>query len=189
MLGHGTEITVEGGNRNGEVAGIEEAMYPALTWTATAVPLPLPPLPLLLRLRFRRNRRVTAFLDRATSSPGTRTFCFASHIACTVQGEDDQRHKFQLILERRKILTGKYGPDDRRVRGDTVSSAGGKKYKPVWPATRGACAPIRAERRSILQQSYCRVRTMMGAMAVVRAGLMQQNGLLWRIQVTLVGAE
>jgi len=30
---------------------------------------------------------------------------------------------------------------------------------------------------------------MMGAMGVVRAGLMQQNGLLWRIQLTLVGAE
>jgi hypothetical protein len=90
MLGHGTEME---GNRNGGVAArTEEAMYPAWTWAATAVPLPP-----LLRHRFHTDRRVTVFfLYRATSSPGTRTFCTASHIACTVQGEDDQRHKFQL---------------------------------------------------------------------------------------------
>jgi hypothetical protein len=94
MLGHGTEVE---GNMNGRVATRnEEAMYPALTWAVTAVPLP----PLLLRRRFHRDRRVTfSFLDRATSSPGTRTFWTASHIACTVR--DDQRHKFQLILEER----------------------------------------------------------------------------------------
>jgi hypothetical protein len=126
MQGHGTEVE---GNRNGGVAArTEEAMYAALTWAATAVPLP----PLLRRRRFHRDRRVTvSFLDRARSSPGTRTFWTASHIACTIRGEDDQRHKYQLILEGRKILTGKYCPDDRRVRGDTVSSAGGKRYKPV----------------------------------------------------------
>jgi len=102
MQGHGTEVE---GNRNGGVAArTEEAMYAALTWAATAVPLP----PLLRRRRFHRDRRVTvSFLDRARSSPGTRTFWTASHIA------------------------GKYCPDDRRVRGDTVSSAGGKRYKPV----------------------------------------------------------
>jgi len=127
MLGHGTEVE---GNRNGEVADrTEEVMHPALTWAATGVSLP----PLLLRRRrFHRDRRVSvSFLDRATSSPDTRTFCCASHIACTVRGEHDQCHKFQLILEGRKILTGKYCPDDRRVRDDTVSSAGGKIYKPV----------------------------------------------------------
>jgi hypothetical protein len=43
------------------------------------------------------------------------TFSIASYIACTVWSEDNQRHKFQLILEGRKILTGKYCPDDRRV--------------------------------------------------------------------------
>jgi hypothetical protein len=71
------------------------------------------------------------FLDRVTSSPGTRTFCTALYIACTVRGEGDQRHKFQLILEGRIILTGKYYPDDLRVTGDTVSSAGGKRDKPI----------------------------------------------------------
>jgi hypothetical protein len=116
MLGHGTNVE---GNGNGGVAS--EAMHPTLA--------PLPP---LRRRRFHRDSRVTvSFLDRATSSPDTRTFCSASHIACTVQGEDDQRHKFQLILEGRKILTGKYCPGDRQVMGDTVSSAGGKTYKPV----------------------------------------------------------
>ncbi len=40
-----------------------------------------------------------SFLDLATSSPGTRTFCAASHTDCTVQSEDNQRHKFQLILK------------------------------------------------------------------------------------------
>src|SRR6267154_539394 len=86
------------GNRNGGVAArTEVTMYPALTWAATAVPLPP-----LLRRRFHRDRRVTvSFLDRATSSPGTRTFWTASHIACTVRGEDNQRHKFQLIVEGR----------------------------------------------------------------------------------------
>lgn len=75
----------------GTAGRTEGAMYPALTWTATAVPLPP------LRRRFHRDRRVTvSFLDRATSSLGTRTFCSASHIACTVRGEDDQRHKFEL---------------------------------------------------------------------------------------------
>jgi len=39
--------------------------------------------------------------------------------------------KLQVILEERKILTGKYCPDDHRVRGDNVSSAGDKRYKPV----------------------------------------------------------
>jgi len=118
-----------GGKRNGGVvARTEEAMYPALTWNATAVLLP----PLLRRRRFHRYRRVTfSFLDRATSSPGTRTPCPASHIACTVRGDDDQRHKFQLIFEGKEVLTGKYCPDDRQARGDTVSSAGGKRYKPV----------------------------------------------------------
>ena len=72
--------------RNGGVAArTEEARYPALTWAATVVPLP----PLLRRHRFHQNRRVTvSFLDRATSSPGTRTFCTASHIACTARNED-----------------------------------------------------------------------------------------------------
>jgi hypothetical protein len=157
----------------GVTARTEEAMYPALTWTATAAPLP----PLLRLRHFHRDRRMAvSFFDHATSSPGTRTLCHASHIVCTVGGEDDQRHKFQLILEGRKILTGKYCPDDPRVRGDTVSSGGGKRYKPVWPATRGACdPPIRADRRPILKQSYCRGRSMvperpsktMGAMVLV----------------------
>ena len=104
---------------------------PALTCNVTAAPLLPPPL-LLPRRRFHRDRRVTvSFLDRATSSRDIRIFCSASHIDCTVRVEDDQRHKFQLILEGRKILTGKYCPDDRQARDDTVSSAGGKTYKPV----------------------------------------------------------
>lgn len=109
----------------GRAPGLK-AMHPALTWTTRAAPLLL-----LHRSRFHRDRVTVSFLDRATSSSGTRTFCPASHIAYTVRGEGDQRHKFQLILEGRKILTGKYYPDDRRVKGDTVSSAGGKRYKPI----------------------------------------------------------
>ena len=69
--------------RRGAVATrTKGTMYLALTWTTTAVPLP----PLLRHSHFRRYRRVTvSFLDRATSSPGTRTLCTASHIACTVR--------------------------------------------------------------------------------------------------------
>ncbi len=60
-----------------------EAM-PALTWNVTAAPLP--PLLLRHRRRFHRDSRMTvSFLDRATSSPDTRTFCSASHIAYTVR--------------------------------------------------------------------------------------------------------
>lgn len=99
----GLETEVQGTRKGGMAARTEEVMYPVLTWTATAVPLPP-----LLRRRFHIDRHVTvSFLYRATSSPGTRIFCSASHIA------------------------GKYYPDDRQVRGDTVSSAGGKRYKPA----------------------------------------------------------
>ena len=115
MLGHGTKVE---GNGNDGVDRTEVTMY--LTWTTTAVPLP--------RRRFHRDHHVIVSFDHATTSPGTRTLCTASHIACTVRGEDDQRNKFRLIFE---ILTGKYYPDDHRVRGDTVSSAGSKIYKPV----------------------------------------------------------
>lgn len=132
MAGYRTEV--EGNSRKRRCGRprteVAIAIHAALTWAATVVPLPPPH----LRRRFHQDRHVTvSFLDRdrATSSPGTRIFCTASHIDCKVRGEGDQRHKFQPILKRRKILTGKNYPGGRRVRGDTVSSAGGKKYKPV----------------------------------------------------------
>ncbi len=71
----------------GVAAKTEETRCPALTCAATAVPRPL-------RRRFHQNRCATvSFLDRATSSPGIRTFWTASHIAYRVPGEDDQCHK------------------------------------------------------------------------------------------------
>jgi len=76
---------------------------PALTWRAApAGPPPPPPPP---PHRFPRHQTATAsFLDRAMSSPDTRTACFALHIAYIHSTQDDDQRQKLKEKEKEPII-------------------------------------------------------------------------------------